>query len=509
MTFEELNLKPEIMLGLKEMGFEKPTKIQERCIPEIIKGHNIVGQSLTGSGKTATFVIPILESIKVRKGIQALILTPTRELCNQVSKEIEKMGKFTDFNVCSIFGGVGYDRQLRELRNSEIVVATPGRLIDHINSNNINLNNVDFVVLDEADIMIDMGFARDVETILSNVKNKKQITMFSATMPPVAKKIIHKFIHNPVYITEQAHVDEKLLTQKAYFVNQEHKFSLLLNLLHNNKGSAIIFCRTKRDVDRILKNLDKHFKVAAIHGDIVQRKRQFAINDFKDNKIDFLIATDVAARGIDIKNVGTVYNFNIPKDATEYTHRIGRTARAGKEGAVINIISGRDEEKNYKNLIKEGHNITKEKLPDFEKIKFIKFDSRGRTLSRSDRRSGNRGERNRDRNKQNRNRKRKSDDDFKDDKYGKNRGRKPFGKRRDSRDSRSSKRFGNKRDDEGSKKPFNKKRDSRNNKSEEKSDKPSKSKKKFYDFKKKKKPSKKNSLSDFKKKVKDYKRKNN
>ncbi len=390
MGFSKLNIHEKVMKGLTEMGFEIPTSIQQRCIPEIKKGHDIVGQSLTGSGKTAAFGIPLLEQVTPGEGIQALILTPTRELCLQVRDNLEKMGKYVPLNIKSIFGGVGYYQQREDILIAEIIVATPGRLLDHLNQGNISLEKVKFVVLDEADRMVDMGFSKDVEKILRKTASKRQTTMFSATMPPEAKHIIKTFLHEPIYITEQLQVDNELLKQKVYYIRQEDKFSLLVHLLKQNTGNAIIFCGKKRTVDKLSRNIRKQgFAVMPIHGDIVQSKRQMAIKMFKDKKIDFLIATDVAARGIDIDHVSHIYNYDTPKTPDEYTHRIGRTARAGKKGEAINLVSENDNAQ-FKDILKVRKEMTEEALPEFEKLVFEKgshsrdFDrDSGRSFGRS------------------------------------------------------------------------------------------------------------------------------
>ncbi len=413
MGFTKLNIHEKVMKGLNEMGFEQPTSIQARTIPEIKNGRDIVGQSLTGSGKTAAFGIPLLEKVVPGGGIQALILTPTRELCLQVRDSIELMGKYVPLNIISIFGGVGYSQQKEQIQNAEIVVATPGRLLDHLNQRTIDLSKVIYVVLDEADIMVDMGFLKDVEKILQSTAQKRQTTMFSATMPPDAKRIIKNYLKDPIYITEELHVGKDLLKQKVYRVTHEKKYPLLIHLLKNNYGSAIIFCRTKRMVDKLAKNIKKQgFAAMPVHGDIVQSKRQLAVRMFKEKKIDFLVATDVAARGLDIPNVSHIYNYDMPKTPEEYTHRIGRTARAGKAGEAINLLGENDHE-DFNMLIKSGKEIVNEELPEFEMIPFIK-GPRDNKFSYDDRPSYGRG-----------------------DRTGRNRGRSGFGGRRNSRDNYS------------------------------------------------------------------------
>ena len=378
MGFTKMHLNPKLMEGIKLMGISVPTLIQEKSIPEIKAGHDLVGQSLTGSGKTAAFGLPILEKVIPGAGLQALVLTPTRELCVQVRDHLELMAKFLPINIKSIYGGVGYYQQIEDLKIAEIIVATPGRLLDHMGRRNVDLRTIKFVVLDEADKMFEMGFEEDVDKILKQTPSTRQTVMFSATMPHAAQNIIKKYLKNPVFVKEELHVDKSLLKQVFYVVNKEEKFSLLVHLLkQKTPGPAIVFCGTKRYVDRISRDL-KRQKIEAlpVHGDLRQGRRQFAVNAFKNAKIDVLVATDVAARGLDIKDVSHVYNYDVPRTPDEYTHRIGRTARAGKKGDAITLLCERDYD-NFEKILRYGKmEILEEPVPQFEQI-IVKRESYG------------------------------------------------------------------------------------------------------------------------------------
>jgi ATP-dependent RNA helicase DeaD len=370
MSFHKLGLDEKLVDEIHQMGFEHPTPIQESCIPLILDGKDIIGQSLTGSGKTAAFGLPLLHKVSFGQGVQALILTPTRELTHQVKEHLETIGKKMKLNIVCVYGGVGIDRQIRSLRSAEIVVATPGRLLDHMQRGTIDLRKIKYLVLDEADRMLDMGFQKDIERILSKTPKDRQTILFSATFPPLARKIAQRYLINPEHIKEQEHVDAGLLSHKFFQIGREGKFSLLVHLLNKARGTSLVFCRTKREVDKIAKNLRKQrFEALAIHGDIPQNKRLRAVEAFREGQVDVLVATDVAARGIDIKGISHVYNYDVPDDAEDYTHRVGRTARAGKKGEAITILTKRDEEKFWH--ISQKIEILEERLPDFEQVQLI------------------------------------------------------------------------------------------------------------------------------------------
>ncbi|MDD5649552.1 MAG: DEAD/DEAH box helicase [Candidatus Nanoarchaeia archaeon] len=373
MKFEELQLNSNIMKAIEKLGFTEPTPIQAKCIPEIKAGKDLVGQSFTGSGKTAAFGFPILEKIVPGNGIQALVLAPTRELANQVRETLIKFAFFMKLNITAVYGGVSMGPQVNDLRRADIVVATPGRLLDHIQRRTINLERVNFLVIDEADKMFEMGFIEDVEKIIRTTPTRRQTLLFSATMSQEVLKLVKNYLRNPSFIKEQIHVDKSLLKQVYYDIRQQEKFSLLVHLIKKNtSGLVIVFCGTRRQVDVIAKNLKmQQIDAMAVHGGLSQNRRDHAVDSLKRENIQVLVATDIAARGLDINNISNIYNYDSPKNAEEYTHRIGRTARAGKSGEAITLISERDHA-NFRSVLSDRNlHITKEALPEFERVHFI------------------------------------------------------------------------------------------------------------------------------------------
>lgn len=370
MGFEELNLHPDILKAVKRSGFLEPTPIQKRCIPEIKAGRDVVGQSLTGSGKTAAFGIPVLEKIHGGRGIQALILTPTRELALQVRATLASLSPSMSIHITAVYGGVSIQPQIDALKVADIVVATPGRMLDHIERNTVYLNKVAFLVIDEADKMFDMGFIDAIKEIIGYLPVNRQSLLFCATMSADIYHLVRKHLKNPCIIKEQLHVDKSLLRQIYYDVNQQEKFSILVYLLKNKTpGLAIVFCGTRRAVDIITRNLRMQgIHAMAVHGGLSQNKRTRAVDSIKNEDIQVLVATDVAARGIHINNVSHIYNYDSPKTSSEYTHRIGRTARAGKYGEAVTLLSERDYD-NFRNVVHDRNlHIQKEHLPHFEKV---------------------------------------------------------------------------------------------------------------------------------------------
>ena len=374
MKIEELKLKPEIQRALKELHFEEATTVQEKCIPLLQQGKDIVAQSKTGSGKTAAFGLPMLEKLEGGKGIQAIILTPTRELCVQVSDAIKSFSKYTPLRVATIYGGVGLEPQVDSIRKSEIVVGTPGRTLDHISRNSLKLNQIKYVVLDEADKMLEMGFIEDVEKILSFTPKQKQVALFSATMPARIYELVEKYQNHPVKIRGDIHVDKSKLRQAYYNIRSNEKFSLLVHLLKQDTNNvSLVFCGTRREADVVTKNLKNNgIKAMSIHGGLTQSKRLNALEMFKKEKVTVLVATDVAARGLDIRNVTHVYNYDVPKSSEDYIHRIGRTARAGEDGDAITLLSDRDYENFDRVLSDRSIQILKLDVPQTEKAKFVR-----------------------------------------------------------------------------------------------------------------------------------------
>ena len=372
MSLSILNLQPELKKAFEELGFLVLTDIQRKTIPLILEGKDVIGQSQTGSGKTAAFGFPLLNKLTQGKGIQALILVPTRELCEQVTTEMKKFSKYKKMNITQVYGGVSINPQITSLIHADIVVATPGRMLDHINRNTVKLNNVTILVLDEADKMFEMGFVDDVKKIISYTPKNRQTLLFSATISQQVHDIVVHYMKNPEKIKVQSYVDQGKMIQHFYSVNARDKFSLLVHILkHQAKGLTIIFCATRSRVDVLSKNLYKQgIQSQRLHGGLSQNRRKQSIEMFHNNKADILVASDVAARGLDIKNVAHIINYDIPKTSKDYIHRIGRTARAGKEGKVISLLSEQDYD-NFRNVQGDRSLIIEQlKLPEFQRIPF-------------------------------------------------------------------------------------------------------------------------------------------
>ncbi len=383
MNFEDLGVHPKLVQAVKDLGFTDPTPIQQKCIPDIKKGRDVVGQSGTGSGKTAAFGLPILEQVQQKQGLQALILTPTRELCVQVNDMLNSFGKHLHLRSIAVFGGVGIGPQIDALRYAEVVVGTPGRILDHLERRTISFSKIRFFVLDEADKMLEMGFIDDVERIMSQVPKNRQTMLFSATIPPTINMLIKKHLREPVIVRTNIHVDRSLLRQGYYSVGQHEKFSLLVHLLKNKTpGLAMVFCATRIEADIVSRNLHMNgVKAMAIHGGLSQNKRLHVLEQLKKEHIDVMVATDVAARGLDVKNISHVYNYDVPKTSDDYVHRIGRTARAGAEGDAVTLLTERDYD-NFNSVLRDRTlQIKKEDLPIFQKATFVRGSSgRGRSF---------------------------------------------------------------------------------------------------------------------------------
>ena len=373
MEFNKFNINEKLKDKTNELGFKEPTLIQEICIPEIIKGKDVVGQAETGSGKTVAFCLPLLDKITPRGGIQTVVLTPTRELCVQVTDVFKEFGRTLKIKTTSIYGGVSIVPQIKRIRRSEVIVGTPGRMLDHLRRKTMDLGEIKFLVLDETDKMLEMGFIDDVEKIINYMPKKRQTLMFSATIERSIHRLMQRHLNNPEIIKTKSQVDKSQLHQTYYDIYQQNdKFSILVHLLKTNKdGLAIIFCATRRECDVVEKNLRVHcIKASAIHGGMNQNKRMKSLNALKEQKTDVLVATDVAARGLDIKNVSHIYNYDVPKTAIEYIHRIGRTARAGENGAAITLLTGSDHENFRRVQSNKELNIEKADIPEFKKVSF-------------------------------------------------------------------------------------------------------------------------------------------
>ncbi|WP_372868769.1 DEAD/DEAH box helicase [Planomicrobium okeanokoites] len=345
--FSELNISETTLKSVRRMGFEEATPIQEGTIRLGMEGKDIIGQAQTGTGKTTAFGIPLIEKIDTKDGnVQGLIIAPTRELAIQVSEELYRLGQDKNVRILSVYGGQEIGRQIRALKNRpQIIVGTPGRLLDHINRRTLKLDNVNTLILDEADEMLNMGFIEDIQTIMSSVPETRQTLLFSATMPDAIRRIAEKFMKTP----EIVKIKSKEMTVEnieQFYVKsvEREKFDVLSRLLNVQQPElAIIFGRTKRRVDELAKALNIRGYVAeGIHGDLSQAKRMSVLKQFKAGKVDILVATDVAARGLDISGVSHVYNFDIPQDPESYVHRIGRTGRAGKKGVAVTFVTPRE-----------------------------------------------------------------------------------------------------------------------------------------------------------------------
>ncbi len=369
-TFEQLNIEKSILDVITEEGFEQPTEIQEKSIPSAIEGKDILAGSATGSGKTLAFGASIIQNTTNGVGIQALILTPTRELAQQVKDSLKKFSKNKRLVITSVYGGMPIQRQFKRLEEADIVVGTPGRILDHIDRRTIDLKGIKTLVLDEADRMLDMGFKDDVEKIMRNVPAERQTMLFSATIHGMVSHLIERHLRNPVKIEVENHVDPSKLKQGYYDVTNSLKFSLLVQLLKKEKsGLVVVFCNTRHNTDFVTKNLKgQGIDAEAIHGGFTQKKRNRILEKFHSGKVLTLVCTDVAARGLDIPNISHVYNYDLPTDPKDYIHRIGRTARAGKEGIAINILAPRDHE-NFGKVLQENQiTIPKIDTPQIDRI---------------------------------------------------------------------------------------------------------------------------------------------
>lgn len=377
-TFNDFDINNSIKKAIKDMGFEEPTPIQKLTIPEALKGKDLIGQAQTGTGKTVAFGIPILEKIFIKdKSPQAIIICPTRELSIQVANEIAKLGSnIKKLKILPVYGGQPIGRQIRVLNKGvHIVIGTPGRILDHIERGTLNLIGVETVVLDEADEMLDMGFREDIEQILRHTPKQRQTLLFSATIPDEIKRIAKFYQRNPKHLkvsAKQMTVPE--ITEYCYNVRDKYKLDDLTRLIDVYDISlGLVFCNTKRRVDYVVRHLkNRGYSVDGIHGDMKQKIRDKVMNKFRRGDIEILVATDVAARGIDVANVQAVFNYDVPQNPEYYVHRIGRTARAGNIGYAFTLVDGK-EQRMLDNIRKTTKSkIKKQKIPSYKEMSEIK-----------------------------------------------------------------------------------------------------------------------------------------
>ena len=372
--FRNLGITEPILKAIKDERFEKPTEIQEKAIPQVLEGKDLIAESATGSGKTLVFGAGIIQTSKRRDGVQALVVTPTRELAEQVTNAIKTFSRYKPLQVTAVYGGKPIGPQIKMLTSTDVVVGTPGRLLDHLERGTLRLNRVNTLVLDEADQMLDMGFIEDVERIIQECPAKRQTMLFSATMPYDVIELAKRHMIKPLKVSVETYVDPGKLEQVYYDVQDSMKFSLLTHLLKNERsGLVMVFCNSRRNTEFVAKNLKgSGLDAIAIHGGLTQNKRTRIMDRFNSNKAHVLVCTDVAARGLDIQGVSHVYNYDIPKDTKQYIHRIGRTARAGKDGKAVNIVSRRDYE-NFSNVL-DYHDVEiyPEEMPEVERVKIVR-----------------------------------------------------------------------------------------------------------------------------------------
>jgi len=379
-SFKDLNLNKEVLKSIEDLKYENPTMIQTKIIPLLIEGHNLIGQSQTGTGKTLSYAAGILSKInKENKNIKVLVLTPTRELSIQVCEEFNTLNKYLNYNIMALYGGSNIGNQINELKKKkDIIVGTPGRIIDLIERKVLDLNHLDFLVLDEADEMLDMGFLDDIKRILKKTNNKKQVLMFSATMKEEIENLASSYMNDDYkYIADLVDTKtSKNVKQTYYLTNEKTRIDVLCRILDiKNSKKTIIFCQTKKECDELLMELCvKGYECFNIHGDMMQEDRLKTLNRFKNGDFKFLLATDVAARGIHIEDVDLVINYRFPQDFETYIHRIGRTGRVNSVGEAISIVNGK-EIKKLKELEKFINVIIEEEImPSKEEIIKSKYE---------------------------------------------------------------------------------------------------------------------------------------
>jgi len=374
MTFNDFNFKEQLQKAIDFAGFKEPSPIQAEAIPIVLQGKDMVGQAHTGTGKTAAFGLPVINMMKGQKGVEAVVIVPTRELAMQVSDELFRFGKNLNFNTATVYGGQSYSMQLRNIDRASILVATPGRFLDLLRGGKIKIDP-SYVILDEADEMLDMGFLDDIKEIFTFMPSERQTLLFSATMPQAIKRLAQTILKEPEFVTlTKKDVTNSKIKQTYYVVDERERDDALIRLYDfKNPTKSIIFCRTKKEVDRLSTFLvSQGFMAKGLHGDMEQRQREEVIRAFKSSKLEILIATDVAARGLDVNDVSHVFNYHLPFDPESYVHRIGRTGRAGKEGTAVSIVTPHEFrmlQKIEKNI---GTKLESKIVPDIDSVKVKK-----------------------------------------------------------------------------------------------------------------------------------------
>src|SRR3989338_185569 len=395
--FEDFGLSHELLTAIKKLGFTKPTHIQEASIPHIMASKDVIGESATGSGKTLAFGCGIVDKVIPGKGLQALVIVPTRELAEQVKQSLKQLSYHKPLKIIAVYGGVSIGPQIHGLPEADVVVSTPGRLLDHLERRTINVSKIKLLVLDEADRMFDMGFIDDIRQIIKVCPAKRQTLLFSATISSHIKDLASAYMTKPTEVHTTKHVDPSKLKQAYYNIEKNMKLSLLAHLLrHEKSGLVMVFCNSRKTTDFVVKNLRANrINAIAIHGGFSQNKRTKAMEMFNKAEVAVLVCTDVAARGLHIENVSHVYNYEVPRDPKDYVHRIGRTARAGEEGKVINLLSEQDHD-NFSRIISDYNSFKIEKINTtrLERVTIIKNIGNGRPVNRFHERDRNNNYRN-------------------------------------------------------------------------------------------------------------------
>ena len=377
MKFTDFNLKSELNKAIEAAGFVEPSPVQKDSIPIVLAGKDIVAQAQTGTGKTAAFGLPILNMMKCDGSVEMVVVVPTRELAMQVSDELFKFGKFLNVKTATVYGGTAYARQIKHVENASIIVATPGRFLDLLSKKQINIDPK-FVVLDEADEMMDMGFLDDIKEIFNYLKNREQTLMFSATMPMPIKKLAERVLNEPAFVTvTKSEMTNAKIEQSYYVVEEYERDDALIRLFdYKDPSKAIVFCKMKRDVDRLATYLvAQGYAAKGLHGDMEQRQREEVIRSFKADQLEVLVATDVAARGLDVKGVSHVFNYQLPFDSESYVHRIGRTGRGGQEGKAVSIVTPAEFRSLHKIQKDVGANIESKLVPNRDSVKAKAVDT--------------------------------------------------------------------------------------------------------------------------------------